>query len=80
SLRSLLVAGPLMGLGVAAMHYVGMAAMRIPGDMAYAPAIVLASIAIAVSAATAALWLAFRRNRLWQKLVAACIMGLAVAG
>jgi PAS domain S-box-containing protein len=78
--RSLLVAGPLMGLGVAAMHYVGMAAMRIPGDMAYAPAIVLASIAIAVSAATAALWLAFRRNRLWQKLVAACIMGLAVAG
>jgi PAS domain S-box-containing protein len=80
SLRSLLVAGPLMGLGVAAMHYVGMAAMRVPGDMAYDPAIVAASLAIAVSAATAALWLAFRRNRLWQKLAAACIMGLAVAG
>ncbi|GJD75993.1 MHYT domain-containing protein [Methylobacterium goesingense] len=78
--RSLLVAGPLMGLGVAAMHYVGMAAMRVPGNLAYDPAIVATSVAIAVLAATAALWLAFRRNRLWQKLVAACIMGLAVAG
>ena len=37
-------------------------------------------MAIAVTAATAALWLTFRRNRPWQKLAAACVMGLAVAG
>ncbi|TXN05992.1 response regulator [Methylobacterium sp. WL64] len=77
---SLLVAGPLMGLGVAAMHYTGMAAMRVPGNLAYDPAVVAVSVAIAVTAATAALWLTFRRNRPWQKLAAACVMGLAVAG
>ncbi len=77
---SLLVAGPLMGLGVAAMHYTGMAAMRVPGNLAYDPAVVTGSVAIAVTAATAALWLTFRRNRPWQKLAAACVMGLAVAG
>ncbi len=80
SAASLLVAGPLMGAGVAAMHYTGMAAMRVPGNLAYDPAIVAASVAIAVTAATAALWLTFRRNKPWQKLAAACVMGLAVAG
>lgn len=79
-IRALLVAGPLMGLGVAAMHYTGMAAMRVPGNLAFDPVVVAASVAIAVTAATAALWLTFRRNRPWQKLVAACVMGLAVAG
>nr|WP_188908438.1 MHYT domain-containing protein [Aureimonas endophytica] len=77
---SLLVAGPLMGVGVAAMHYTGMAAMRVAGNFAYDPAIVAVSVAIAVTAATAALWLAFRQNNVWQKLLAACVMGLAVAG
>ena len=79
-IRSLLVAGPLMGLGVAAMHYTGMAAMRVPGNLAYNPIIVAASVAIAVTAATAALWLTFRQNKPWQKFAAACVMGLAVAG
>ncbi len=79
-IRSLAVAGPLMGLGVAAMHYIGMAAMRVPGNLAFDPAVVAVSVGIAVSAATAALWLTFRRNRPWQKLAAASVMGLAVAG
>ena len=79
-MQALLVAGPLMGVGVAAMHYTGMAAMRVPGNLAFDPAIVAVSVAIAVTAATAALWLTFRRNRPWQKLAAACVMGLAVAG
>ncbi|MCJ2062705.1 ATP-binding protein [Methylobacterium sp. J-088] len=79
-MASILVAGPLMGLGVAAMHYTGMAALRIPGDLAYDPAIVAVSVAIAASAATIALWLAFRNHGVGQKLLAAVIMGLAVAG
>ena len=76
----LLVAGSAMGLGVAAMHYTGMAAMRVPGNLAYDPRIVAVSVAIAVTASTAALWLTFRRNRPWQRLMAAGVMGLAVAG
>lgn len=78
--RSVLVSGPLMGVGVAAMHYTGMAAMRMPGNLAFSAPIVAASVAIAVIAATAALWLTFRQNEVWQKLAAAAVMGLAVAG
>ncbi|MDR7039575.1 PAS domain S-box-containing protein [Methylobacterium sp. BE186] len=79
-IRAVLVSGPLMGLGVAAMHYTGMAAMRMPGSLAYSPPVVAVSVAIAVTAATAALWLTFRHNSVWQKLAAACVMGVAVAG
>ena len=75
-----LVSGPMMGIGVAAMHYTGMAAMRIPGNLAYSLPVVAVSVLIAVTAATAALWLTFRQNEVWQKLLAACVMGLAVAG
>ncbi|WP_419831015.1 MHYT domain-containing protein [Methylobacterium sp.] len=79
-LREILVSGPLMGVGVAGMHYTGMAAMRVPGNLAYSLPVVIASIAIAVTAATTALWLTFRQHGVWQKLVAAGVMGLAVAG
>ncbi|SFH92167.1 MHYT domain-containing protein [Methylobacterium brachiatum] len=78
--RDVLVSGPLMGLGVAGMHYTGMAAMRVAGNLAYSLPIVAISVAIAVTAATAALWLTFRQNSVWQKLAAAAVMGLAVAG
>ena len=77
---TILASGTLMGLGVAAMHYTGMAAMRIPGNLAYSPPIVAVSVGIAVTAATAALWLTFRRRTVWQTLAAACVMGAAVAG
>lgn len=60
--------GTIMGLGVAAMQYTGVAAMRVPGNLAYDPH--------AVTTATAALWLTFRRNRPWHKLVAVCVTGL----
>ncbi|MCJ2053069.1 MHYT domain-containing protein [Methylobacterium sp. J-070] len=76
----ILIAGPLMGLGIAGMHYTGMAALRLPGHLTYSLPIVGVSIVIAVTAATAALWLAFRQHGVWQKLVAACVMGFAVAG
>ncbi len=78
--RDVLVSGPSMGLGVAAMHYTGMAAMRMPGSLIYSLPIVAGSVLIAVTAATAALWLTFRQNDVWQKLLAAGVMGLAVAG
>ncbi|OAS24862.1 MHYT domain-containing protein [Methylobacterium platani] len=78
--RDVLVSGLLMGVGVAGMHYTGMAAMRLPGNLAYSLPVVAVSVAIAVTAATAALWLTFRQNSVWQKLAAACVMGLTVAG
>ncbi|WP_438346070.1 sensor histidine kinase [Methylorubrum populi] len=75
-----LVAGPVMGIGVAAMHYTGMAAMRMPGQLAYSLPIVALSVGIAVTAATVALWLTFRPTSIWQRFAAALIMGVAVAG
>lgn len=79
-LRSVLVAGPLMGLGIALMHYTGMAAMRMPGHVVYDRPLVALSVAIAIIASTAALWLAFRHNSVSEKVAAAGVMGIAVAG
>ena len=62
------------------MHYTGMAAMRGHVELSYDPLFVALSVVIAIGAATAALWLAFRTTNLGQKLVAAIVMGLAISG
>ena len=80
-LAPLLAAGLLAGAGVVVMHYTGMAAMRMPGvGIGYDPWLVAASVAIAVVAATAAFWLAFRTTKTWERLIAALVMGIAIAG
>ncbi len=48
--------GLVTGSGVAAMHYTGMAALRFDGTISYNISRVLASVLIAVAAATIALW------------------------
>ena len=58
--RSLLLGGLVTGLGVAVMHYLGMAAMRMPGRITYNPWLMIISVVIAIVAATAALWAALR--------------------
>ena len=73
-------AGVLMGLGVASMHYLGMAAMNVPGDIHYNVLTVALSVLIAVFAATAALWAAVTVRGLWSSLGAALVMGVAVTG
>ena len=63
------------------MHYTGMAAMQMPGvTISYSAPIVGLSIAIAIAAATAALWLAFRTEQRWQRLASAALMGAAISG
>jgi NO-binding membrane sensor protein with MHYT domain len=73
-------AGTLMGLGVATMHYTGMAAMRMGATISYDTTLLVLSVVIAVVASTAALWLAFHLERLWHMIGAAVIMGVAVCG
>lgn len=77
---SLISAGAVVGLGVAAMHYTGMAAMRLTGEVGYAPLLWVLSIVIAMAAATAALWLALNVHALWQRVVAAVVMAVAIGG
>src|ERR1700731_3352491 len=76
----LVLSGIFVGLGIAAMHYVGMAAMREHAELSYDFLFVALSLVIAIGASTAALWLAFRTTDLGQKLVAAVVMGLAISG
>src|ERR1700675_4624363 len=76
----LVLSGTFMGLGIAAMHYTGMAAMRGHAELSYDRVFVALSLIIAIGASMAALWMAFRTTDLWQKLAAAVVMGLAISG
>ncbi len=81
----LLAGAVLMGLAIAAMHYLGMAALRMQPGIDYHPGWFAASIAVAIAAAGAALWIAFRlrhqqRNTLMMRAMASLLMGLAIVG
>lgn len=67
------------GLGVAAMHYTGMAALNLHGTVGFHPLLVIASVAIAVAAATAALTLTLIVRGPVLAVLAALVMGLAVS-
>src|SRR5262245_45152153 len=72
--------GVLTGLGVTLMHYTGMAAMIMPARISYDPTLFIASIVIAIVAATVALWLAFNLRGNLQRFGSAFVMGIAVCG
>jgi signal transduction histidine kinase/CheY-like chemotaxis protein len=81
--REFLLPGSLIGLGIAAMHYTGDASMRLSPGIRYDPLLFVASILVAVGAATAALWIAFhlaRRRAVFTNFGAALVMGAAVSG
>ncbi|MFB9316322.1 MHYT domain-containing protein [Cryptosporangium minutisporangium] len=75
-----LAGGLFAGLGVAGMHYTGMAAMRLNGTVGYDAKLVALSLVIAVVAASAALWFTVVARNLWLITGAALIMGVAVNG
>jgi NO-binding membrane sensor protein with MHYT domain len=84
--RSSLAGGGLvMGLGIAGMHYTGMAAMRVSPPIEYDLSLVAASVGIAFVASLAALSLSFRlrrrysRGAVFAKLGSALLLGLGVA-
>lgn len=83
---NLLIGAALMGVGISTMHYTGMAAMRMSPPVTYDPALFVASVAIAIGASFAALWLAFQLKQRFSgaavlaKLGSAAVMGLAIAG
>jgi diguanylate cyclase (GGDEF)-like protein/PAS domain S-box-containing protein len=84
--RAVTFSALLMGGGICAMHYTGMAAIKMQPAFEYDVALVAASALIAVVASYAALHIAFRTraqvtsNVLWQRIGAALVMGAAVCG
>ena len=73
-----LLGSVLAGAGVCVMHYGGMYAMSLNADLSFNGTLVAASVVIAITAAAAALWIAFHVRKTAYRLVAALIMGLAV--
>ncbi|NLC37617.1 MAG: PAS domain S-box protein, partial [Alcaligenaceae bacterium] len=81
----LLGSGTLVGLGVGAMHYIGMAAMQTPLQMRYEPFTFVLSILVAIVLAIIALWMRYslRQTSLpafLRVLISGAVMGLAIAG
>jgi diguanylate cyclase (GGDEF)-like protein len=75
----------LLGSGICAMHYTGMAAMRMTPGIQYDPLLFSLSVAVSVLASGVALWIAFhlRKRSSHLRLMragAAVVMGLAIAG
>ncbi|MBV8796106.1 MAG: LytTR family transcriptional regulator DNA-binding domain-containing protein, partial [Hyphomicrobiales bacterium] len=69
-----------MGLGVSLMHYVGMSAVHLAGPTSYAPAFVVASIAVAIAASAFALWTIDSRPTRPRLFLGAIALGLAISG
>ncbi|MFB8035135.1 MHYT domain-containing protein [Streptomyces sp. NPDC056004] len=77
---ALVTGGTITGLGVATMHYLGMAGMRLDGQFEYDTVTVALSVVIAVVAATTALWAAVSVHGFLPSLGASVVMGVAVSG
>ncbi|SDD60957.1 MHYT domain-containing protein [Glycomyces harbinensis] len=78
TLLKLALAGLFTGAGVAAMHYTGMAAVSADVELTHRTGYVIAAVAIAVGAATTALWLSWRLEKTAAIWLAAIVMALAV--
>jgi NO-binding membrane sensor protein with MHYT domain/signal transduction histidine kinase len=73
----------LMGAGIASMHYIGMAAMRLPAICRFNSFLVVLSVVFAVLISLVALWIAFhfRDEKTGigrEKLAGAVVMGTAI--
>jgi PAS domain S-box-containing protein len=73
----------LMGAGIASMHYIGMAAMRLPAICQFNSSLVVMSVMFAVLISFAALWITFhfrdeKTGIGWEKLAGAVVMGAAI--
>jgi PAS domain S-box-containing protein len=73
----------LMGAGIASMHYIGMAAMRLPAICQFNSFLVVLSVVFAVLISLAALWVTFhfrdeKTGIGWEKFAGAVVMGAAI--
>lgn len=80
--------GVLVGAGIGAMHYIGMAAMEMAPLLRYDLRVFLLSIVVAVALAMLSLWVRTgllqlvkkRMSALYVNLLAGTVMGLAISG
>jgi two-component system sensor histidine kinase/response regulator len=82
-LSATILGSVLMGGGIAAMHYIGMEAMRLPAMCSYSYGLLVLSVALAIVISFVALWLTFAMRGQttswsWRKFGCALIMGMAI--
>ncbi|HEX3371786.1 MAG TPA: MHYT domain-containing protein, partial [Candidatus Acidoferrales bacterium] len=72
----------VMGSGIAGMHYIGMASMRLQAMCHYSPPYVVLSLLAAIAISALALWVTFRfrkdTSRIWEKFAGAALLGGAI--
>jgi two-component system, sensor histidine kinase and response regulator len=83
TVKATVVGSVLMGSGIATMHYIGMAAMRLPAMCAYSTGLVCLSVLLGIVISFAAIRLAFAVREQdsiwsWQKARNALLMGMAI--
>jgi NO-binding membrane sensor protein with MHYT domain len=76
----LVTGGVIAGLGVACMHFLGEAAMVMPGSVHYNTVLVVLSVLIAISAGVAGLWAGIQVRGIGATIVASLVMGVAISG
>lgn len=84
----LVFGGILVGSGIGAMHYIGMAAMEMAPLLRYDPLMFIISVLVAVVLAILALWISFgldkhnapRFNKNIKIAISSCVMGAAITG
>jgi signal transduction histidine kinase len=79
------ISGCILGCGVAALHYLGMSAMRCAATYKLRPAIVAAAVALGVVFAIGGMWLGYHfrgepKQTHFGRLGSALCMGSAIAG
>ena len=70
--------GAVVGGGIAAMHYIGMMALELPGRISWAPNLVIASIALGIAFGALALYFAARRDDWPNTLIATALFASAI--
>ena len=70
--------GAIAGIGIAAMHYVGMSALRIGGDIAWDSTLVSSSVVLGITLGAVALYVGSHRPTLRWRIAGAGILTLAI--
>ncbi|MER9739610.1 EAL domain-containing protein [Mesorhizobium sp. M0187] len=73
-----LVGGAVLGAGIAAMHYIGMAAFEVEGRIVWNPLLVGVSVLTGVTLAALALLVVLRRPSMQATIAAAILLTLAI--
>jgi len=77
---TVLVGGAILGAALAALHYAGFAALRLPGSLDFDSRAVVASIVLVVACGIAAAWLLQRRDDLLHRCLAAAVFMIGLIG